>query len=115
MKLPWSTVAIVGVGLIGGSLGRALLTRRLCHRVIGIGRNQASLAEALRRELVTDVSCDVAAVKEADFVVVGMNEARRDAAMPFFSSVGLANCGGGDPGAIEAGRAKAEEVASAEL
>lgn len=70
MKLPWSTVAIVGVGLIGGSLGRALLTRRLCHRVIGIGRNQASLAEALRRELVTDVSCDVAAVKEADFVVV---------------------------------------------
>jgi prephenate dehydrogenase len=70
MKLPWSTVAIVGVGLIGGSLGRALLSRRLCQRVIGVGRSEASLAEALNRELVTEVSCDVASVREADFVVV---------------------------------------------
>ncbi|MDA0969649.1 MAG: prephenate dehydrogenase [Planctomycetota bacterium] len=70
MKLPWSTVAIVGVGLIGGSLGKALLTRGLARRVVGIGRSKASLAEAMERQLVSEVSCDLAAVSEADFVVV---------------------------------------------
>ncbi len=70
MKLPWSTVAIVGVGLIGGSIGKALLTRGLCRRVIGIGRSKASLAEAMERQLVSEVSCDLAAVGEADVVVV---------------------------------------------
>lgn len=70
MKLPWSTVAIVGVGLIGGSLGKALLTRGLARRVVGIGRSNASLAEAMERQLVSEVSCDLAAVSEADFVVV---------------------------------------------
>lgn len=70
MKLPWSTVAIVGVGLIGGSLGKALLTRGLARRVVGIGRSKASLAEAMERQLVSEISCDLAAVSEADFVVV---------------------------------------------
>lgn len=70
MKLPWSTVAIVGVGLIGGSIGKALQRRGLCRRVIGIGRSEASLAEALRRGLVSEVSCDLAAVGEADLVVL---------------------------------------------
>ena len=55
MKLPWSTVAIVGVGLIGGSLGKALLTRGLARRVVGIGRSKASLAEAMERQLVSEV------------------------------------------------------------
>ena len=29
MKAQWPTVAIVGVGMIGGSIGKALLARRL--------------------------------------------------------------------------------------
>jgi prephenate dehydrogenase len=70
MKLPWSTVAIVGVGLIGGSIGQALLGRRLCQRVIGIGRNKASLAEAAKRNLISDASCDLRVVTDADLVVV---------------------------------------------
>jgi len=37
-KLHWPTVAIVGVGLIGGSVGLALRSRRLAARVIGVGR-----------------------------------------------------------------------------
>ena len=39
----YDTVAIVGVGLIGGSIGLALRERRLAQRVIGIGRRQQSL------------------------------------------------------------------------
>jgi prephenate dehydrogenase len=36
----WDTVAIIGVGLIGGSIGLALQQRDLARRVVGIGRRQ---------------------------------------------------------------------------
>ena len=39
----WDTVAIIGVGLIGGSIGLALRERKLARRVIGIGRRKVSL------------------------------------------------------------------------
>lgn len=39
----YDTVAIVGVGLIGGSIGLALRDRKLARQVIGIGRRQNSL------------------------------------------------------------------------
>lgn len=42
------TVAIVGVGLIGGSVGLAVRARGLAERVVGIGRDQARLAEGVR-------------------------------------------------------------------
>lgn len=37
----WDTVAIIGVGLIGGSIGLALRQRRLAKNVIGIGRRRS--------------------------------------------------------------------------
>ena len=43
----FGTVAIVGVGLIGGSLGMALKTRRLAERVIGIGRSRERMDKAV--------------------------------------------------------------------
>jgi len=43
----FGTVAIVGVGLIGGSLGMALKGRRLAERVIGIGRSRERLDKAI--------------------------------------------------------------------
>ena len=43
----FGTVAIVGVGLIGGSLGMALKTRRLARRVVGIGRDAVRLETAV--------------------------------------------------------------------
>ena len=67
----WPTVAIVGVGLIGGSIGLALKARRLAGRVIGIGRSAASLAAARRAKVVTETAVDLAAAAaEADLVVV---------------------------------------------
>lgn len=41
------TLAIVGVGLIGGSIGLAAKRRGLAVRVLGAGRQQSSLDEAL--------------------------------------------------------------------
>ena len=68
---PWPCVAIVGVGMIGGSLGKAVLQRRLADRVIGVGRSAASLAEAVQRGAVSDTSLDLAtAVADASLVVV---------------------------------------------
>jgi prephenate dehydrogenase len=67
---PWPTVAIVGVGMIGGSIAAALRARRLADRVIGVGRSAASLAAAKRQGLVDEVATNVAAVAAADLVVV---------------------------------------------
>jgi prephenate dehydrogenase len=39
----YDTVAIVGVGLIGGSIGLAMRERKLARQVVGIGRRQSSL------------------------------------------------------------------------
>jgi prephenate dehydrogenase len=71
----WPSVAIVGAGLIGGSVGRALIIRGLAGRVIGIGRSQRSLDEALQTGAVTNTSLDPAAAAEADFVLVATSVA----------------------------------------
>ena len=72
----WPTVAIVGVGLIGGSIGKALVARRLARRVVGVGRSQASLDAARRHETVTETTLDLAAaVASATVVVVAANVA----------------------------------------
>ena len=71
MKAHWQTVAIVGVGLIGGSIGKALASRRLAGRIIGVGRTTASLEDARRSGAVTETTTDLAAaVATADLVVV---------------------------------------------
>lgn len=67
----FETVAIVGVGLIGGSIGLALRQRGLALRVIGIGRGQASLRTARRVGAVTNTTVELAkGVAEADLVIV---------------------------------------------
>jgi prephenate dehydrogenase len=70
-KTAWPTVAIVGVGLIGGSIGLALQARRLAGRVIGVGRSARSLSAARQAGTVTETSLDLeAAAAAADLVVV---------------------------------------------
>ncbi len=67
----YQTVAIIGVGLIGGSIGLALRQRGLAERVIGIGRRQATLRAARRVEAVTNTTIDLAkGVAEAELIVV---------------------------------------------
>ncbi len=68
----FGTVAILGVGLIGGSLGMALRARRLARRVVGIGRDSARLETAIRLGAIDDATMDWAhGVGEADVVVLG--------------------------------------------
>lgn len=68
---PLDTVAIVGVGLIGGSIGLALRQRGLVENVVGIGRRQVSLRIARRTGAVTQTTIDLAkGVAKAQLVIV---------------------------------------------
>jgi prephenate dehydrogenase len=67
----WDTVAIVGVGLIGGSIGLALRQRGLAHRVVGIGRRPASLRLARKVGSVNSTTVELArGVAKADLIIV---------------------------------------------
>lgn len=64
-------VTLVGVGLLGGSLGLALRQRRLAGRVSGYVRRATGVEECLRAEAVDDATQDLdQAVREADLVVL---------------------------------------------
>ncbi|WP_435007291.1 prephenate dehydrogenase [Tundrisphaera lichenicola] len=65
------TVAIVGVGLIGGSIGLALRSKSRAARVIGIGRDRSRLEEARRLGAIDDYSTDMAeGVAHAEVAVI---------------------------------------------
>ena len=67
----WDTVAIVGVGLIGGSIGLALQQRGLARRVVGIGRNAERLKKAAELGAITEWTTRIqAGVAKAELVVV---------------------------------------------
>jgi prephenate dehydrogenase len=64
-------VTIVGLGLIGGSLGMAIRRRRLAARVVGVSRRSATLRQAKARGAIDTGTTDARrAVAEADLVVL---------------------------------------------
>ncbi len=67
----WQKITLVGVGLLGGSLGLAIKQHRLASRVEGYVRRSASIEECERLALVDHATRDLArAVKDADLVVL---------------------------------------------
>ena len=63
-------IAVVGVGLIGGSTALALKRAGVVGEVIGVGRNAASLEEAKRLNVI-DRACDLAeAAAIADCILI---------------------------------------------
>jgi len=66
----WQKVTLVGVGLLGGSLGLALKQRKLAHRVDGFVRRPESVQECQKLGVVDAAHLDVvAAVRDADLIV----------------------------------------------
>ena len=64
-----NTLAIIGVGLIGGSLSLALKAKGAVGRVIGVGRSAANLREALQLGIIDAVATlDEAARADIIFV-----------------------------------------------
>ena len=65
-----NSIAIVGVGLIGGSVALSLKRAGLVGEVLGVGRNHASLAEAIGLGVI-DRALDLAeAASTADCVLI---------------------------------------------
>jgi len=64
-------MAVIGVGLIGGSLALALRRRGLVGEIVGVGRSAENLAVARRRRIVDRITTDPAeGVRDADLVVL---------------------------------------------
>jgi prephenate dehydrogenase len=66
----FDSLTIVGVGLIGGSIGLSAKTRTNTRRVVGVGRNPDTLARARDLGAIDEFTTDLAAgVRSADAVV----------------------------------------------
>ena len=66
-------LCIIGVGLIGGSLARALRDAGFCREVVGAGRNPAHLQKAVDLGVIDRYETDLArAVAGADMVLVSV-------------------------------------------
>lgn len=66
-------LSIIGVGLIGGSLARALKRAGACGEVIGCGRNTNNLQQAIELGVIDHYETNPArAVKNADMVVIAV-------------------------------------------
>jgi len=55
------TLAIVGVGLIGGSIALAARSRRIAKRILGVGPDGDGLDRARQRGVIDDTCADIAA------------------------------------------------------
>ena len=70
-QVRWNKITIVGVGLLGGSLGLAIKQRRLARAVVGFVRRAVSVAECRKLKAVDHATQDLAeAVADADLVVL---------------------------------------------
>lgn len=108
---PIERLAIIGVGLIGGSLARALRTAGACREVVGCGRDPAHLARAVELGVVDRFETDPArAVRGADVVVVTVP-------LGAMESVFRSLRGSLEPGAIltDGGSAKCSVIQAAHL
>lgn len=66
-----STIAIIGVGLIGGSLALALKREKRVDQVIGVGRSRANLERALHLGVIDQIADDPAhAVAQAEITIL---------------------------------------------
>ncbi|HMA90407.1 MAG TPA: prephenate dehydrogenase/arogenate dehydrogenase family protein [Burkholderiales bacterium] len=68
---PFERVAVIGVGLIGGSFALALKQARGCKHVVGFGRDSRNLKLALDRGVIDSIAGTIAeAARGADLVLV---------------------------------------------
>ncbi len=73
-------LAIIGVGLIGGSFALGLKSKGGCGTIVGVGRDPANMRVALERGIVDQVETDAqAAVRDADLVLVATPVAQFEA------------------------------------
>ena len=64
-------ITVIGVGLIGGSLARALKEKNLAKDVFGYGRDQARLEDAQKLNIIDQFSTSIEeAIVGAEIIVI---------------------------------------------
>ena len=63
-------IGIVGLGLIGGSIGLKL--QRLNHTIYGVTNNNLNKKKAIERNLANFVSCDLDILKECSLIILAL-------------------------------------------
>ena len=64
-------VTIVGVGLIGASMGMAVKKRSLAREIVGVARKDATLATAVKQGAIHSGTKDIKeGIRDADFIVL---------------------------------------------
>ena len=64
-------LAVIGVGLLGGSVAKAARAQRIAHEVVGIGRDVSRLQAALHDGVIDHATSDLAeGLRDADFVLL---------------------------------------------
>src|SRR3989442_1734596 len=67
----WQKITLIGVGLLGGSLGLAIKQRRFANTVHGFVRRPASIAECEKLGVVDHATLDLhRAVENADLIIL---------------------------------------------
>jgi prephenate dehydrogenase len=68
----YNKVAIIGTGLIGGSIGKALIAKKSAREVIGVCRRESSRRKALREKAVMEcfVNDYEKALKNAELIII---------------------------------------------
>ncbi|MFZ5799957.1 MAG: prephenate dehydrogenase [Candidatus Omnitrophota bacterium] len=69
-RIFFNKVAIIGVGLIGGSLGMAVKKNRLAKEVVGMARRPKTITEAIKLKAIDRGSIEPQIIKGADLVVL---------------------------------------------
>ena len=66
------TVTIIGVGLIGGSMGITLKESGFANHIIGVDRNTENLDKALRRRLIDEATSLEDAIKKSAIIILAI-------------------------------------------
>jgi prephenate dehydrogenase len=66
-------ITIIGVGLIGGSLARAIRNKKLCRTIVGYFRSKDKLKKALRNKIVDEGYLDFnKSIEKCDLIVFSL-------------------------------------------
>ena len=77
------TVCIIGLGLIGGSIGLELKTQRFADRIIGVEKNPSYAKIALERGLVDEVAKLMQGIQQSDLIILAIPVDAILALLPF--------------------------------
>ncbi|MBU0503751.1 MAG: prephenate dehydrogenase [Candidatus Omnitrophota bacterium] len=68
--IKFNKVAVIGIGLIGGSIAQSLKKKNLAKKIVGISLHKSTILIAKRKRIFDECSQDLDIVKGADLVIL---------------------------------------------